>query len=103
MSTSPTKKTIKMKLPMISTAEKAMESGMVRMRCQKVSGRHDLGGGFTHERGDGNDGVAVGAQRIDERTQRSDGGGAVAAAIVHEDDGAAELRLALHGVELGED
>ena len=30
--------------------------------------RHDLGGGLAHQRGDGNDGVAVGAQRVDERT-----------------------------------
>ena len=36
--TSPTKKTMTMKLPMMSSAEKAMESGMVRTRCQKVSG-----------------------------------------------------------------
>ena len=38
MRTSPTKKTMTMKLPMMSSAEKAMESGMVRTRCQKVSG-----------------------------------------------------------------
>ena len=35
--------------------------------------------------------------------QRGHGGGAVAAAVVHEDDGAAELRLGLHGFKLGED
>ena len=32
--------------------------------------RHDLGGGLAHERGDGNDGVAVGAQRVDQHRQR---------------------------------
>ena len=35
---SPRKKTMTMKLPIRSSAEKAMESGMVRMRCQKVRG-----------------------------------------------------------------
>ena len=35
---SPTKNTRTMKLAMMSSAEKAMESGMVRTRCQKVSG-----------------------------------------------------------------
>ena len=35
---SPTKKTKTMKLPMMPSAEKAMESGIVRARCQKVSG-----------------------------------------------------------------
>ncbi len=39
---------------------------------------------------DGNDGVAVGAQGVDEYGQSGDGGRAVAAAVVHEDDGAAE-------------
>jgi len=38
MRMSPTKKTMTMKLPMMSSAEKAMESGMVRTRCQKVRG-----------------------------------------------------------------
>ena len=65
--------------------------------------RHDLRGGLAHQRGDGNDGVAVGAQRVDERAQSGHGDRAVAAAVVHEDDGAAELRLGLHGFKLGED
>ncbi len=66
----------------MSTAEKAMESGMRAHALPEGERRHDLRGGLAHERGDGNDGVAVGAQRVDERTQRGDGGGAVAAAIV---------------------
>jgi hypothetical protein len=57
---------------------------------------HHLGGGLAHERGDGDDGVAVGAQRVNEHGQRGHGGGAVAAAVVQQDDGAAELRLGLH-------
>ena len=44
---------------------------------------HDLGGGLAHQRGDGNDGVAVGAQRVDQHGQRGHGGRAVAAAVVH--------------------
>ena len=35
--------------------------------------------------------------------QRRHGDRAVAAAVVHQDDGAAELRLGLHGLQLGED
>ena len=46
---------------------------MARKNCQEGERRHDLGGGFAHERGDGNDGVAVGAQRVDERAERIDG------------------------------
>ena len=64
---------------------------------------HDLGGGLAHEGGDGHDGVAAGAERVNEDGEGGNGGGTVAAAVVHEDDGAAELRLDLHGVELGED
>jgi hypothetical protein len=64
---------------------------------------HHLGGGLAHQRGDGNDGVAVGAQGVDQHGQRGNGGGAVAAAVVQQDDGAAKLRLGLHGLQLIED
>ena len=53
--------------------------------------------------GDGDDGVAVGAQGVDEDGQGGHGGRAVAAAVVQQDDGAAELRLGLHGLQLVED
>ena len=64
---------------------------------------HHLGGGLAHQRGDGNDGVAVGAQGVDQHGQRGNGGRAVAAAVVEQDDGAAKLRLGLHGLQLLED
>ncbi len=38
MRTSPMKNTITMKVPMISSAENAMESGMARTRAQNLSG-----------------------------------------------------------------
>ena len=44
-----------------------MESGMVRHALPEGERGHDLGGGLAHERGDGNDRVAVGAQRVDQR------------------------------------
>ena len=64
---------------------------------------HHLGGGLVHQLGDGDDGVAIGAQGVDQRGQCGHGGGAVAAAVVQQDDGAAELRLDLHGLQLFED
>ncbi len=81
----------------------ARESDRVGQGAQmlpKRQRRHDFRGGLAHERGDGDDGVAVGAQRVDQNGQRGNSGRAVAAAIVHEDDGAAELRLGLHDLQL---
>jgi hypothetical protein len=69
----------------------------------ECDGGHDLSGGLAHERGDRNEGVAAGAQGVNEDRQGGDSSRAVAAAVVHEDDGAAKLRLDLHGVELGKD
>ena len=45
----------------------------------------------------------MGAQGIDEDRQSGHGGRAFATAVVHEDDGAAELRLGFHDLQLGED
>src|ERR1035437_1793202 len=64
---------------------------------------HHLVGGFSHQRAYGHDGVAVGAQGVNEDGQGGDSGGALAAAVVKQDDGAAELRLGLHGLQLVED
>ena len=94
---SPTKKTRTMNLP--TMAERGEGDG-VGQRCAALpegERRHDLGGGLAHQRGDRDDGVAVGAQGVNEHGQGGHGGGAVAAAVVQQDDGAAELRLGLHG------
>ena len=80
-----------------------MESGMRAHALPEGEGWHDFSGGFAHERGDGNEGVAASAQSVDQRAESGDRRGAVAAAVMHEDDGAAKLRLGLHGVKLGED
>ena len=92
-----------MNLPMMARLEKAMESGSARRYCLKRQLGHDLGGGLAHQRGDGHDGVAVGAQGVDQHRQGGHGGRAVAAAVVQQDDGAAELRLGLHRLQLIED
>jgi len=68
-----------------------------------VEGRHDLVAGFADEAGDGNELVAVGAEGGDEEGQGGDGDGAVAAAVVHEDDGALTVGAGLHVLELLED
>ena len=80
-----------------------MESGTARTVLPEGERRHHLGGGLAHQRGDRHDRVAVGAQRVDEHRQRGHGGRAIAAAVVQQDDGAAELRLGLHGLQLVED
>ena len=45
----------------------------------------------------------MGAQGVNQHGQRGHGGRAVAAAVVEQDDGAAKLRLDLHGLQLVED
>ena len=102
MRMSPTKKTRTMKRPMKESAEKAMESGIARKYCFAGQRWHDLRGGHAHERRDGDDGVASRAQGVNEVGKSGDGDGAIAATIVHEDDGAAKLRLCLHGIQLVE-
>ena len=89
ISTSPTKKTMTIELPIRSRAGEGEGIGNGAHALPEGERRHDLGGGFAHQRGDGNDGVAVGAQGVDEWPERGHGGRAVAAAIVQEDDGAA--------------
>ena len=101
MRTSPTKKTMTMKLADDGERGEGDGVGDGAEVLPEGERRHDLRGGLAHQRGDGNDGVAVGAQRVDQEGQRGHGDGAVAAAIVHQDDGAAELRLGLHGVAAG--
>ena len=64
---------------------------------------HDLGAGLADELGDGDDLVAVLAQAFDEDRKSVDGGGAVASAVVEQDDGAAHPRLLLHLGDLVED
>ena len=91
-----------MKLPMM---REAAEGDRIGQRAQMLprEPRHHIGGGLAHQRGDRHDGVAVRAQRVNEHGQRSHGHGAVAAAVVHEDDRAAKLRLDLHRLQLLQD
>jgi hypothetical protein len=84
------------------TLENAMESARRGDIARKVSLGMTSARGLAHQRGDRDDGVAVCAQGLDQDRQRGDGCGAIAAAVVHEDDGAAELRLGLHGLKLVE-
>ena len=64
---------------------------------------HHFGGGLAHQRGDRDDGVAVGAQRVNQHRQCGHGGGAVAAPVVHKNHRPSELRLRLHDLQLRED
>ncbi len=64
---------------------------------------HDLVARLADELGDGNDGVAMGAESFDEWAECGDGGVAIAAAVVHEDDGAAHPGFGLGHVDLVED
>ena len=65
--------------------------------------RHDLSAGAAQELGDGHDLVAAGAQGLNHDGQGGDRGGAVAAAVMHEDNGAAAVGVGLHGGDLVED
>src|SRR6201996_8379203 len=65
--------------------------------------RHDLGAGFADELRDGDDGIAVGAKGFDELWKSVDGGLAIAAAVVHEDDGALHPGFGLGEFDLAED
>ncbi len=66
-------------------------------------GGHDLLAGLADELADGDDLVAAGAEGLDEHGQGGHGGGAVAAAVVEQDDGATSPGLLGHGVDLLED
>ena len=91
-----------MKLPMMSSAEKAMESGMVRTRCQKVSGGITWAVVLPISAETGTMRVAVGAQGVDERASAATVAERSPPPSCMQDDGAAELRLGLHGLQLGE-
>ncbi len=79
-----------------------MESGIARQVLLRGQRWHHLGGGHAHERRDGDDGVASRAQGVNEVGKSGDSDRAIAATIVHEYDGAAKLRLCLHGIQLVE-
>ena len=69
----------------------------------EVKRGHNFRGGLAHERRDGNNGIAVSAQGVNDHRQRGHGGAAIAAAVVEQDDGAPELRTGLHLDQLIED
>ena len=83
MRMSPMKKTLMTKWLKKEMRKKAMESTKASQCCAAGDGRHDFLAGFADELADGNDLVAVGAEGLDEDGQGGDGGGAVAAAVVH--------------------
>ncbi len=66
-------------------------------------GRHNLGAGLADELTDRDDLVAAGAKSLDKDGEGGYGGGAVAAAVVHEDDRAAHPGLGLGFIDLVED
>ena len=78
-----------------------VDEGVVALAA--FDGGHDFVAGFADEFGDRNDLVAVGAEGVDEDGKGGDGGRAVAAAIVHEDDGAARPGLGIEEGDLAED